>query len=89
MIRLRTLPITSGATKMPKGRGSNEARVTRRLKDRKGGGTQSGRLKKDSMQIISSRVDRPKYSPVDLEGVMDETATLLEKLRKRFRRKQR
>lgn len=74
---------------MPKGRGSNEARTNRRLYDRQGNGTQSGRLKKDSMRIMSSRADRPKYSPVNLEGVMGETATLLEKLRKRFRRKQR
>lgn len=82
------LPITL-EVQMPKGRGSNQARVNRRLMDRKGGGTQSGRLKKDSMNIISSRGSRPKYSPVNLEGVMGETATLLERLRKRFRRKQR
>lgn len=74
---------------MPKGRGSNQARTTRRLEGRHGGGTQSGGLKKDSMQVISSRGSKPKYSPVNLEGVMGETATLLEKLRKRFRRKQR
>ena len=73
---------------MTKGRGSNEARTNRRLRDRHGGGSQSGRLNKDSLQIMSSR-KLPKYAPKNIQGVLDETATLRERLRKRFRRKNR
>ncbi len=73
---------------MPKGRGSNEARINRRLAGRHHVGTQSGRLARDSMHTMTSR-SRPKFSPANIEGVMSETATLLDKLRERFRRKQR
>lgn len=71
---------------MTKGRGSNEARSNRRLSDRHGGGSQSGRLAKDSLKIMSDRV-RPKYFPTNIEGVIKETDSFRDRLRKRFRRK--
>ncbi len=53
-----------------------------------GRGSQSGRLKKDSLHIISSR-SVPKYAPTHIEGMMEETAGLMERLRNKLRRKKR
>lgn len=69
---------------MPKGRGANSSRAMRPHSR----GSQAGNLRKYSMKTLSSR-SKPKFAPVNVEGVMKETATLLDKLRKRFRRKAR
>ena len=68
---------------MPKGRGANSSRSTHSHSR----GSQAGNLTKGSKQILSSRAIQPKYAPTNHQGILDETASLLERLRKRFRRR--
>ena len=70
---------------MPKGRGANSSRSTHSHSR----GSQAGNLIKDSMQILSSRATQPKYAPINQQGILDETASFLERLRKRLRRRHR
>ncbi len=68
---------------MPKGRGANLSRSAHPHSR----GSQAGNLNKDSMRILSNRAT--KYAPVNIEGVTAETATFFERLRTRYRRRQR
>jgi hypothetical protein len=72
---------------MPKGRGANSSRSTHSHSR----GSQAGNLNKYSMHISTRRTQKatPKYAPTDKEGLMRETAPFLERLRTRFRRRER